>query len=346
MEKHNNILNNFIETQYDEKLEEKDLNIFIKILNENWKEIEYTIDENLYKRVYSDIEKKFKEYNIIEYFKNDKYDSIAMSLSFAFICHEISNKDNYNKILIDGILCIYMAILDDLNSNCYIDPRDIIYPFDKNIKTINYKEFIIQTRKLLNNLFLKLEKQWYDLIIDVHNLTYLSYYEEKYLKNKKISFYIYNYYRIRTIAIPYTNILKGYLNNKIDWYSYEIILISKNFEIDTTLLLGYVQDITSKKREEKMNEATNIFRLNQSFNDNYMLLIKKQINIVLESYKKLKINDKNNYIEFLYKQIKLMFAWYLITSRYFNKETLLENRKILLELNIIIPQNLIELNLL
>lgn len=346
MEDHDNILNNFIETQYNEKLDKKDLNIFIEILNENWKETKYILDDVLYKKIYFDIEKIFKEYNILKYFKNDKYDSIAMSLSFAFICHEINNKDNYDKIILDGILCIYMAILDDLNSNCCIDLKDIIYPFNDDIKSINYKEFIIQTRKLLNNLFLNIKSPWSDLIIDAHNLTYLSYYEEKYLKKKKISFYIYNYYRMRTIAIPYTNILKGYLNDNFDWYSYEIILMSKTFEINTTLLLGYVQDITSKKREEKMEEATNIFRLNQNFDSDYMLLIRKQINIVLESYKNLKIKYANTFIEFLYKQIKLMFAWYLITSRYFDKKTLLENNKILLELNIEIPINLIELKLL
>ncbi|WP_020667705.1 hypothetical protein [Amycolatopsis nigrescens] len=332
-------LTEFVELQYTQRLAQSDLDTFVAALNDRWRDVRFALDMEFYSRAYADIEHAFGEYDLLRYLRKGHYDAIAAGLGFCAICHEMGPDSDYQRVLVDGILCVYMAILDDINYDAAIDLRDIIYPFDPEIRTTRHRHFVEQTRALLTSVFAALPAPWSDLIVDIHNITYLSYYNEQFIQRKPITFYVYNYYRMSSIAIPYTNVLKGYLEDRADWYTHSGLLRLKCFEVETTLLLGYAQDLVSTNREEALNEVTNLMRLVDPCDDP-MSLILRQTDLMLRRYDELKPDE---FAEFLFRQIKLMFAWYLVSQRYFDHQISTTHRKLLADLDVEIPGPLVDL---
>lgn len=341
MEKFDRELTEFVELQYTQRLAKSDLETFVEVLNSRWRDVQFRLDHDFYARAYADIERTFSEHDLLRYLKKDRYDAIAASFGFAATCHEIGPDSDYQRAVIDGILCVYMGLLDDINYDAAVDLRDFIYPFSAKIHTQQHRHFIERSRSLLDSVFTDLPAPWADLVVDIHNLTYLNYLNEQFAQRKPITFHAYNYYRMSSIAIPYTNVLRGYLEDRQDWYEHSELLRIKGFEIETSLLLGYAQDLVSTNREEALNEVTNLTRLADPCPDN-MNLILDQTQLVLHRYDELR---SSTFAEFLFRQIKLMFAWYLVSQRYFDHEIATTHQKLLVGLDVDIPATLVDLRL-
>lgn len=316
------------------------LDRFVAELREHWGEVRFSLDGHWYERAYGECERVCEELGLMPYVRQEGYELVAQGMGSVAILDELGPENDDDRVLANAMAAILILLLDDLNHDVSLDPRDLIYPFEHERHSADrHREFVDRIRGLFRWIVADVPSHWADLIADAHNLAMVWLYNEQLFRGRPIGFHLYTHLRAGTAGVPYANVMNAYVRDAAEWFSPARLIPVKTFEIEVSLLFGYANDLISFVRDDDADEAVNAMRLIEPGDDPVGLVL-AQAELVRDRYDQLRGDE---YADCLFRQVKSSFCMYLVERRHFDRaEALVQREMVAEQLGFDIPARLIE----